>query len=117
MYASMAMDRASCSVTALCACAPRERTGQTRRLKTKAVVLFMTYSPDGYQVREQSNGNGSIAAMQIRVTAGKPCPFWVKTGKAQCEHMISALPLGADIAQQTRHVRKVPLAEVSRSTQ
>jgi hypothetical protein len=33
---------------------------------------------------------------------------WVKTGKAQCEHMFSALPLRADIAQQTRHVRFVP---------
>ena len=34
--------------------------------------------------------------------------LWVKTGKAQCEHMFSALPLIADIAQCSRHVRFVP---------
>src|SRR6266436_1334845 len=33
---------------------------------------------------------------------------WVKTGKAQCEQMFSALPLRADIAQCSRHVRFVP---------
>jgi hypothetical protein len=32
----------------------------------------------------------------------------VKTGKAQCEHMLCALPLRADIAQCNRHVRFVP---------
>src|SRR2546430_3318373 len=32
----------------------------------------------------------------------------VKTGKARCEHMFSALPLRADIAQCSRHVRFVP---------
>jgi len=36
-------------------------------------------------------------------------PLWVQPGKAQCEHMFSALPLRADIAQQTRHVRFVPI--------
>src|SRR6266478_8626778 len=34
---------------------------------------------------------------------------WVKTGKAPCEHMSSALPLKADIAQCGRHVRFVPI--------
>src|SRR5260370_32455864 len=33
---------------------------------------------------------------------------WVKTGKSRCEHMFSALPFKADIAQRTRHVRFVP---------
>ncbi len=33
----------------------------------------------------------------------------VKTGKAQREQMFSALPLRADIAQQSRHVRFVPI--------
>jgi hypothetical protein len=32
----------------------------------------------------------------------------VKTGKAQREQMFSALPLRADIAQCSRHVRFVP---------
>jgi len=36
-------------------------------------------------------------------------PLWVKTGKAQCEHMFSALPLRADIAQCSRNVRFVPI--------
>ena len=33
----------------------------------------------------------------------------VKTGKAQCQQMFSALPLRADIAQCSRHVRFVPM--------
>src|SRR5258706_8226845 len=33
---------------------------------------------------------------------------WVKTGKARCEHMFSALPLKADITLRTRYVRFVP---------
>jgi hypothetical protein len=40
------------------------------------------------------------------------CPLWVKTGKAQCEQMFSALPLKADVAQRGRHVRFVPKPEV-----
>jgi hypothetical protein len=35
-----------------------------------------------------------------------------KTGKAQCEHMFSASPLRADIAQCRRHVRFVPKSEL-----
>src|SRR5258705_5665980 len=42
------------------------------------------------------------------------CLRWVKTGKAQCEHMFSALPLRADIAEQSRHVRFVPLTDMGR---
>src|SRR5258707_7989395 len=37
---------------------------------------------------------------------------WVKTGKAQCEQMFSALPLKADITLRTRYVRFVPITEV-----
>src|SRR5258705_2762973 len=33
------------------------------------------------------------------------CLSWVKTGKAQCEQMFSALPLRADIAPRSRPVR------------
>src|SRR5437667_8455559 len=36
----------------------------------------------------------------------------VKTGKARCEHMFSALPLRADIAQCSRHVRFVPRCDI-----
>src|SRR6267378_3409108 len=46
----------------------------------------------------------------LQRTAG---PYsWVKTGKAQREQMFSALPPKADIAQQSRHVRFVPLADI-----
>src|SRR6266550_3384362 len=40
------------------------------------------------------------------------CRIWVKPGKPQCEHMFSALPLRADIAQRSRYVRFVPLATI-----
>src|SRR6266436_844897 len=40
------------------------------------------------------------------------CPVGVKTGKARCEHMFSALPLRADIAQCSRHVRFVPRCDI-----
>src|SRR6266446_6491167 len=40
---------------------------------------------------------------------------WVKTGKAQCEHMFSALPSKADVAQCSRHVSKVPRGDIAAS--
>ena len=40
------------------------------------------------------------------------CLRWVKTGKAQCEQMFSALPSNSDIAQRSRNVRFVPKPEV-----
>src|SRR5260370_40852111 len=43
------------------------------------------------------------------------CLLWVKTGKARCEHMFSALPLKADVAQRGRHVRFVPMNETARA--
>ena len=39
------------------------------------------------------------------------CLRWVKAGKAQCEDMFSALPLRADIAHCSQHVRFVPDAD------
>jgi hypothetical protein len=39
------------------------------------------------------------------------CLLWVKTGKAPCEHMFSALPPKADIPLRTRYVRFVPQAD------
>src|SRR6266481_4323873 len=41
----------------------------------------------------------------------RPWSFRVKIGKAQCEQMFSALPLRADIAQCSRHVRFVPIED------
>src|SRR6476620_3750429 len=34
----------------------------------------------------------SVEAMPYPGELVRECPSWVKTGKAQCEHMISALP-------------------------
>jgi len=49
----------------------------------------------------------------LQRTAG---PYiWVKAGKAHCEDMFSALPLSADIAQRSRHIRFVPISEIIRS--
>src|ERR1700688_4520819 len=59
-------------------------------------------SPAAQPALQYSAGRAGIAEVR----------FGVKTGKAQCEHMFSALPLRADIAQQSRHVRFVPEAEV-----
>src|SRR5258707_8668304 len=54
------------------------------------------------------------AAMPELFHSGKmKCPFRVKTGKAQCEQMFSALPPRADIAQRNRHVRFVPCVDGS----
>jgi len=39
-------------------------------------------------------------------------PRRVKTGKAHYEHMFSALPLRADLAQYSRHVRFVPGGDI-----
>src|SRR5712671_7255535 len=47
---------------------------------------------------------------------GAGCPRWVETGKALGEHMFSALTPKADSTRTSRHVRKVPLAEVIRSS-
>src|SRR6266403_1360044 len=59
----------------------------------------------------------AVALICIKVAArldqGR-CPSWVKTGKAQCEQMFSALPPRADIAQRSRHVRFVPISDMGR---
>jgi hypothetical protein len=41
------------------------------------------------------------------------CNTTVKSGKAQCEHMFSALPLRGDIAQRSRHVGFVPTSDIA----
>jgi hypothetical protein len=43
------------------------------------------------------------------------CPFRLKTGKAQREHMFSAVQPITDITKLERHVRKVPGTEVAAS--
>jgi hypothetical protein len=48
--------------------------------------------------------SGFKRMLPLNLSSGKRpkragCPFRVKPGKAQCEHMFSALPLRADIAQ------------------
>ena len=70
--------------------------------------------------------NRKRTALAVAVERGKGrkqfCAFsararfhtgWVKTGKAQCEQMFSALPPRADIRKQERHVRNVPCVDGS----
>jgi hypothetical protein len=50
------MDCASCSVTALCACAVSERTGQSIKPNIKAIVLLLMCSPIEYVALPRSLG-------------------------------------------------------------
>src|SRR5262249_57277107 len=43
--------------------------------------------------------------------AVRSCPLWVKSGKAQNEQMLSALPPKADKSRQARYLRFVPKAD------
>src|SRR6202166_5329373 len=63
-------------------------------------------SPAAQPALQYSAGRAGIAEVR----------FGVKTGKAQCEHMFSALPLRADIAEQSRHVRFVPTGDSCTAT-
>jgi hypothetical protein len=54
------------------------------------------------------HSEGLLSRKQASVRLGQG-PSWVKTGKPQREQMFSALLLRADIAQQSRHVRFVPI--------
>jgi hypothetical protein len=53
-----------------------------------------------------------LAALRTLWYPRPKCQFWVKPGKAPCEHMFSGLPPRADITLRTRYVRFVPTAEV-----
>src|SRR5258705_2400723 len=53
----------------------------------------------------------ALYGLHPATNAIRRCLSWVKTGKARCEHMFSALPLKADVAQRGRHVRFVPPAD------
>src|SRR6266478_4094258 len=48
------------------------------------------------------------AALYATAKCGRSCRFRVKTGKAQCEQMFSAVHPTTDIAKILRHVRFVP---------
>jgi len=68
---------------------------------------------------------GNLPVVQLRDVPSRPtasyaqiwslCPKWVKTGKAHCEDMFSALLPRADIAHCSRHVCFVPTTEVTLS--
>src|SRR6266436_1014888 len=59
-------------------------------------------SADSVHVTRTNNALSTLARF-LRIWR-----LWVKTGKGPCEQMFSALPLRADIAQCSRHVRFVP---------
>src|SRR5258707_2054804 len=56
---------------------------------------------------------GRLRGQSSEISWGCRCPFRVQTGKAHYEHMLSALPLKADITLRTRYVRFVPRADVT----
>src|SRR5260221_3907299 len=73
------------------------------RVRDDQALVIAVWPPQRLRLASPPAALITTAAMRT------PLPSWVKTGKAQCEHMFSALPLRADIAQQTRHVRFVPI--------
>src|ERR1700738_3965539 len=76
MYASNAVDCASCSVMAFCACAASERAGLTRKLKNKAAVvlimlLFMSGQVrDHWVIQSATQGKGLICVKDEPDSAG-----------------------------------------------
>src|SRR5215467_2031376 len=60
------------------------------------------------------NGSRSPALSAKRSLNVLLCPLWVISGKAQTEHIMSALPPKADIERHEWHVCFVPEAAVSR---
>src|SRR5258707_3845837 len=61
--------------------------------------------------RFRPNSLTTVGVWQAK-TALAQCRLWVKTGKAQCEQMFSALPPKADIARRSRHVGFVPRGDL-----
>src|SRR5882757_2726380 len=54
---------------------------------------------------------GDFAGEAERRRTTRLCLSWVKLRRTHCEQMSSGLSLKADIAQYSRHVSKVPIAD------
>ena len=81
--------------------------------RVERLNLLFCKCRDDVSPQEAERLSGPIAAMHASL------PFRVKSGKAQCEHMFSALPPTTDNnghRATTRHVRFVPQAAVRHST-
>ena|SRR5258706_11922523 len=75
-------------------------TPQSNAFRRRSQLLIVTAHQAEPNFRNASICDGEVT-------------LWVKTGNTQREQMTSALPLRADIAQQTRHVRFVPTTDVA----
>ena len=90
-------------------CAPCDRSG---RSAWPDVVPGLT--PDSIQQKYAETVASTWIAPGCVQFLGEEKRFhtaWVKTGKAQCEHMFSAVHPRTDIAKIVRHVRFVPIAD------
>jgi hypothetical protein len=59
-------------------------------------------------VRGAAIGGGTTMLMHCELRDAARCPFWVKSGKARPEHLLSAIPPKADFARSLRDVSFVP---------
>src|SRR6266404_6847966 len=96
---------------------PRRKKSRRRIARPQLGTMPNLALNSGYQNRKLRTAkwgsemafNSLFAAQQFK---GAACRRWVKIGKARCEHLFSALPLRADVAQRNRHVRFVPEADL-----
>ncbi|MGB7835885.1 MAG: enoyl-CoA hydratase-related protein, partial [Xanthobacteraceae bacterium] len=65
-------------------------------------------------VRGAAIGGGTTMLMHCELRDAARCPFWVISGKAHPEHMLSALPPKTDIRVRSRQVRLVPRTDFTR---
>src|SRR5260221_6554785 len=86
---------------------------KTRLSQGRAELFSQLPSPNrSCQCNRLSTTTKSRQKFYAQVQRRRFHTAWVKTGKAQCEQMFSALPLRADIAQCSRHVGFVPTADM-----
>src|SRR5258708_36284227 len=84
----------------------RRKAGSLRW--ARVAVIYDRRRPVSVTSKDLSPLPVQLTRLRMALVSRCPSPRWVKTGKAQCEHMFSALPSNSDIARCSRHVRKVP---------
>ena len=76
------------------------------------IVFSISFSRQNWKVQLVFTSTKSRRNFYTQVERQSFHTAWVKTGKAQCEHMFSGLSPKPDIAQCGQHVRFVPKPEV-----
>src|ERR1035437_475746 len=80
--------------------------------RIRRIVFSISFSRQNWKVQLVFTSTKSRRNFYTQVERQSFHTAWVKTGKAQCEHIFSALPLRADIAQCSRHVCFVPISDI-----